>query len=165
MEQLQYVIEDSTIAELLGVRDLSNLTIEQDQKRHITPFFIWANYDIEEKYIEKLSANYLAAYVVDVAGIKNTRYNEYLLKLSEKLPVISAVGYIDAEDNYYKWSNTTQYTTLLAEYEKIQYNNIFDYKNKNDIFYIEGYSHEQAAADVASGLAKSIEELVDKVTN
>ncbi len=158
-------IESAFIREVMGVSDLTNLTVEQEQNRHVTPFIIWANYDIEEKYIEKLSANYLAAYVVDVAGIKTTRYNEYLLKLSEKLPVISAVGYIDDENNYYKWSNTTQYTTLLAEYEKIQYNNIFDYKNKNDIFYIEGYSHEQAAADVASGLAKSIEELVDKVTN
>ncbi len=150
-------IESAFIREIMGVSDLTNLTIEQEQSRHATPFFIWANYDIEEKYIDKLSANYLAAYVLDVAGVKTTRYNEYLLNLSEKLPVISAVGYIDAENNYYKWSNNTQYTTLLAEYEKIQYNNIFDYKHKNDIFYIEGYSHEQVAADVASGIAKQKE--------
>ncbi len=151
-------IESAFIREVMGVSDLTNLTIEQEQKRHATPFFIWANYDIEEKQIDKLSSNYLAAYLLDIAGVKTTKYNEYLLKLSEKLPVINAVGYIDAENNYYKWSNNTQYTTLLAEYEKIQYNNIFDYAHKNDIFYIEGYSHEQAAADVASGLAKSMDD-------
>ena len=66
----QPTIESAFIREVMGVSDLTNLTIEQEQNRHVTPFIIWANYDIEEKYIEKLSANYLAAYVVDVAGIK-----------------------------------------------------------------------------------------------
>lgn len=141
-------VESGFIAEALGVSNLLNLTLEQEQKRHITPFIIWANYDIEEKYIEKLSSNYLSSYLLDIAGVKLTSYNKYLLKLSEKLPVIDTVGYIDADNNYYKWSNNTQYTNLLKEYEKIQYNNIFDYEHKdNNIFYIEGYSAEDIAAD------------------
>ncbi len=134
-------IETEFIASLLGANNINNLTIEQDQARHITPFFIWANYDIEEKYIEKLSVNYLSSYMLDIAGVRLTEYNKYLLKLSEILPVIDTVGYIDAENNYYKWSDHSDYTQLLSEYEKVQYNNIFDSEHKdNKIFFLEGYT-------------------------
>ena len=51
----------------------------------------------------------------------------------------------------------------LEKHSILQYNNIFDYKNKNNIFYIEGYSHEQVAADVASGIAKNLERSAVKV--
>ena len=133
-------IETEFIASLLGVNSINNLSIEQEQARHITPFYIWANYDIEEKSIDKLSANYLSSYLLDIAGVKTTKYNKYLLKLSETLPVIDTVGYIDANNQYYKWSDKNEYTQMLNEYEKIQYNNMFDAKNKdNSIFFLEGY--------------------------
>lgn len=137
-------IETKFIAETLGVNDLSNLSIEQEQKRHTTPFIIWANYDIEEQYIERLSSNYLSSYVLKTAGVKLTDYNKYLIKLSEKLPVIDTVGYIDAAGTYYRWSDTSEYTGILDEYEKIQYNNIFDSENKDtDIFYLDGYRGDE----------------------
>lgn len=133
-------IETEFISSLLGVGNLNGLTIEQEQARHITPFYIWANYDIEEQYIDKLSSNYLSSYLLDIAGIKLTEYNKYLLKLSETLPVIDTVGYIDANNTYYRWSDKTEYRDILSEYEKIQYNNIFDSEHRsNDIFYFEGY--------------------------
>jgi len=136
-------IETAFISEVMGVPNLSNLTTEQEQSRHCTPFFIWANYDIEEKQIDKLSSNYLSSLVLETAGVKLTEYNKYLLKLSETLPVIDTVGYVDNQGNYYKWSDSSSYTALLDEYEKIQYNNIFDQKNVNsDIFYINGFVPE-----------------------
>lgn len=141
-------VETDFIAEVMGVDSLSSLTPEQEQSRHITPFIIWANYDIEERQIDKLSSNYLSALVLETAGIKLTEYNKYLLKLSETLPVIDTVGYIDNEDNYYKWSDVSPYSALLDEYEKVQYNNIFDRKNLNsEIFYINGYVPEETASE------------------
>lgn len=134
-------IETDFIASLLGVNNINNLTPEQEQARHATPFYIWANYDIEEKYIDKLSSNYLSSYVLDVAGVNLTEYNKYLIKLSETLPVIDTVGYIDFNNNYYKWSDKSEYSGILSEYEKIQYNAIFDSKHQNnDIFFLEGYT-------------------------
>lgn len=139
-------IETEFVASLLGVNNINNLTIEQEQSRHITPFVIWANYDIEEKYIDKLSANYLSSYVLDIAGVKLTEYNKYLLKLSETLPVIDTVGYIDLGNNYYKWSDNSEYSQMLGEYEKIQYNAIFDSEHQNnDIFFLEGYTMPEIA--------------------
>ena len=142
----QPTVETEFIAEVMGVDSLSGLSPEQEQLRHTTPFIIWANYDIEEKQIDKLSSNYLSSLVLKVAGVKLTEYNKYLLKLAETLPVIDTVGYIDNENNYYKWSDVSPYSSLLDEYEKIQYNNIFDQKNINsDIFYINGYVPEDTS--------------------
>ncbi len=136
-------IETSFIAEVMGVPNLSNLTTEQEQIRHATPFYIWANYDIEEKYIDKLSSNYLSSLVLETAGVKLTEYNKYLLKLAKTLPVIDTVGYVDNQNNYYKWSDVSPYTDLLDDYEKVQYNNIFDQQNVNsEIFYIGDYKPE-----------------------
>ena len=136
-------VESEFISELIGVNNLSDLTTEQEQSRHITPFVIWANYDIEEKNIDKLSSNYLSSLMLQTAGVRLTEYNKYLLKLSETLPVIDTVGYIDNENNFYKWSDVSPYSVLLDEYEKIQYNNIFDQENVNgNVFYLEGYQFE-----------------------
>ena len=138
-------IETDFIAEVMGVDSLSSLTPEQEQLRHVTPFFIWANYDIEEKQIDKLSANYLSSLVLETAEVKLTEYNKYLLKLSETLPVIDTVGYIDNENNYYKWSDVSPYSHLLEEYENIQYNSIFDQENiKSEVFYLDGYVPQAA---------------------
>lgn len=134
-------IETDFIAKLLGKNDLSDLTLEQEQQRHITPFYIWANYDIEEKQIDKLSSNYLSSLVLKTAGVKLTDYNKYLLNLSEKLPVIDTVGYIDAENKYYRWIDKSEYTKLLSEYEKIQYNAVFDPEHMDtSVFFINGFT-------------------------
>ncbi len=133
-------VESEFITEIMGVESLADLDAKQEHSRHCTPFFIWANYDIEEKVIDKLSSNYLSSLVLQTAGVKLTEYDKYLLKLSETLPVIDTVGYVDNQDNYYMWSDASPYTKLLNDYEKIQYNGIFDIKNlKEEIFYIDGY--------------------------
>ena len=136
-------VETEFVAEVMGVDNLSSISIEQKQSRQCTPFYIWANYDIEEQYIDKLSSNYLSSLVLKTADVKLSGYNNYLLKLAETLPVIDTVGYIDYNGMYYKWSDASPYTDLLDEYEKIQYNNIFDQKNVDkEIFYVNDFVPE-----------------------
>ena len=49
---------------------------------------------------------------------------------------------MDAEGNHYKWSDSSPYSHFLHDYERVQYNNIFDQGKVNkDIFYINGYEH------------------------
>lgn len=133
-------IETDFIEEVLGVNSLLSLNLEQEQARHATPFFIWANYDIEEREIERLSSNYLSSLVLKTAGVKLTEYNKYLLKLSELLPVIDTTGYIDHNGIYYSWNDDTEYSGILKEYERIQYNNIFDNNHTSfETFYLDDY--------------------------
>lgn len=130
-------IETQFIEEVLG-KKIDDLTYEELQKRYVTPFVIWANYDIEEKYIDKLSSNYLSTYVLKVAGVQLPTFNKYLYSLSQVLPVIDNVGYIDAEGINYSYNKASKYSTILANYEKIQYNFLFDNKNKrNELYYLD----------------------------
>ncbi len=141
-------IENEFIAEIMGVDNLNFLTPEQNQSRYCTPFFIWANYDIEEKQIDKLSVNYLSSLVLETAGIKLTGYNKYLLELAKTLPVIDTAGYIDNKGVYYKWSDASPYKSLLDDYEKVQYNNIFDQQNVDaDNFYLNGFVIEPTVTE------------------
>lgn len=127
-------IEDECVETLLGVNNLYTTTIEQQQKRYTTPFYIWANYDIPEQTIQHLSANYLSSYVMKVAGVEMPLYNQYLLKLSETLPVINAVGTIDANGHYYSIGQSP-YEDLLDAYEKVMYNHLFDEDNRHTELY------------------------------
>lgn len=133
----QPAIETPFIEGLLG-SSLDNLTIQQDQSRFVTPFVIWANYDIKEQYIDKLSSNYLSSLLLQTAGLPMTDYNKYLLQLSKTLPVIDSVGYIDADNNYYTYDKPSAYSNLLSDYNKVQNNNMFDEKKQcTDLFYLK----------------------------
>ena len=121
-------IEEDYVNSLLGVKDLYNTTLEQTQARYTTPFVIWANYDIPEETIPLLSANYLSSYVMKVAGVDMPLYNQYLLKLSETLPVINGVGIVDNTGTHYELEKNP-YSDLLDAYEKVVYNHLFDDKN------------------------------------
>ena len=112
---------------LLGVKDLYSTTLEQTQRRYTTPFVIWANYDIPEQTIPLLSANYLSSYVMKVAGVEMPLYNQYLLKLSETVPVVNGLGIMDANGVHYELGKSP-YESLLDAYEKVMYNHLFDDK-------------------------------------
>ena len=46
-------IETAYLQELLGVDSLYSMSTRQDQQRYVTPFYIWANYDIGERTVER----------------------------------------------------------------------------------------------------------------
>ena len=129
-------IENEFYEEVLG-SDLNSLTREQEQSRYVTPFVIWANYDIPEATVEKMSANYLSTLLLQTAGLELTDYNKFLASMYQQLPVIDTVGYIDTEDNYYGHDESSDYSDLLNIYSRIQYNNLIDTDNKeNQLFYL-----------------------------
>ncbi len=114
-------------------------TIMQDSSdektKYITPFVLWANYDIDEEYIDKISLNYLSMLLLDTANLQTTPYIEFLRNIRSKLPVITGNGYIDNDGNYYTFDSENEYSQLLHDYQIIQYNNVFDRKNiVNDFF-------------------------------
>lgn len=127
-------VEDEFVEALLG-GDTDDLSTEQMQKQYITPFYIWANYDIEEKTIDRLGVNYLSSYLLQIAGVELPAYNQYLLKLSETLPVINTVGVIDADGNHYALGEDTPYDDLIDDYKKVVYNLVFDEDNRCDTLY------------------------------
>ena len=75
--------------------------------------------------------------LLDNAELKTTSYIEFIRNIQEELPVITGNGYIDNEGNYYTYDVESKYSELLHKYQLVQYNNVFDSKNRiNDFFEI-----------------------------
>lgn len=125
----QPAIEGEFYEQLFG-KKLSDLTAEEMQKRYITPMVLWTNYDMEEKYLDGISANYLSTLLIDQAGLEMPYYNRFLSELYESIPVINAFGYYDTQRCYHNWSDVSDLDSLLYRYHNLQYNNVFDKKNR-----------------------------------
>lgn len=97
---------------------------------YYVPYVIWANFDIQEEdttgRLNTLSTNYFASTVFNVAGIKLTDYDRYLLDLHERIPALTALGAWDKEGSHYTSPKTSPYADSIATLEMIQYNLIFD---------------------------------------
>lgn len=105
------------------------------ERKYKVPFILWANYDIKEDDVDKISANYLSSYLLKTAGLKGTSYNQYLLDLYEEVPVINALFYIDKKDGIHYFSEENQYSKLIQDYRCVGYNDAFEKKNKRKEYY------------------------------
>ena len=102
-------------------KDYTSLTEEESESRYMVPYFIWANYDIEEAQNVDTSVNYLAANVLKAAGVPTNDYQSCLLKLKEEYPIISAV----------RTDKTAGKTSdMLNDYKLLQYYRLFDWEDK-----------------------------------
>ena len=100
-------IETDFVEEVMG-KKLEDLSLEEKQKRFVTPFVLWANYDIPEGYIDMISSNYLSTLLLQTAGLETTQYNKFLSALYKQLPVIDTTGYITADGRYYTYDDKTK---------------------------------------------------------
>lgn len=91
----QPAIEQEFLEELYG-KKIEDLSLEEKQREYIVPFMIWANYDIEEREFEKISANYLSTLLMETAGIELPQYNKFLNNLYFEYPVINVNGIINS---------------------------------------------------------------------
>ena len=105
----------------------------EEELLYTVPFFIWANYDIPEEYVELTSFNFLAGRTFQAAGIETPPYFQFLSDLNEQVAAINSQGY------YLKGSNNPAdldgtMPEMLTWYECLQYNNIFD-EDRSDVFF------------------------------
>lgn len=116
----------------------SNLTDEELMAKYQVPFFAWANYDIQEESGDKVSMNYLSAYIFDKLGINLTKYQQFLLDVYEQVPVMNSLGYWGEDGNYYTYEDKdSPYYDVINEYRCVQYNNMHDKGNRlNSMFYL-----------------------------
>lgn len=112
-------------------------TLDEQMLKYTVPFFIWANYDIEEYTLEQTSLNYLAGHLLDAAGIELPPYYQFLRDTEETIPAINAFGYYSKAQGRLLPLDEAQGEEAEAiwRYECVQYNNMFDSKNRNRIFF------------------------------
>lgn len=129
----QPYVEDEFYSSLLSQKYEDINSKEAAENKYITPFMIWANYDIDTsayKNLTDISANYLASLVLDVAEIQKTPYLQFLDELREEIPIITGNGYMDKTGSYHDFSEENEYTKLIENYHYLQFNNMFDNSNK-----------------------------------
>ncbi|MCD8051505.1 MAG: LTA synthase family protein [Clostridiales bacterium] len=113
--------------EKLYGKDLDDRTIAEVEQQYVVPFFIWANYDIDEAQDVMISTNYLGALLAQVSNYPTTGYMDFLANLYEEIPVIGRVGYITADGTVVEDAEDLPEETqaLLAQYEMLSYYNLF----------------------------------------
>lgn len=116
---------DSVVNPVLKLNDTSSssLSAEEEALRYQVPFFIWANYDIDEESGLNISANYLASRTLDAAGLPKPGYFSFLSELEKQAPVISA-NHVSLSDGTF--SSADDQDELLREYKTFQYHQLFD---------------------------------------
>jgi len=124
---------------------------------YYVPYVIWANFDIEEydglipwntkasdtekwnySMINKLSTNYAATYVMNLAGVKLSVYDRYLMNLHKDVPAITAIGVWDKDGIPYNSAAESPMAEQLHGLEIIQYNLVFDEDNCLKEYYLPG---------------------------
>jgi phosphoglycerol transferase MdoB-like AlkP superfamily enzyme len=127
-------LDEAFYAEIAG-EDTTSLNAWQN--RYKVPFFVWANYDMAEKTVECTSLNYLSTYVYEAAGISMPAYNRFLADMETHIPAINANGFYSKNaQGYLPFSEASaEEKVWLQRYEQLQYNSLFDQKQRNEIFF------------------------------
>jgi phosphoglycerol transferase MdoB-like AlkP superfamily enzyme len=108
--------------EALYGKPLSERTTEEVMQQYAVPFFIWANYDIEERQDVIISPNYLGVLTAQVAGLPLTGFMNFLAQMYEALPAITPVGIITEDGAYLKREELDQEgQEWLRKYELLNY--------------------------------------------
>jgi hypothetical protein len=132
----QPFIEDAFYEEVMG-KKITELSDEENQKRYITRFILHANYDIPSGWIDAISVNYLSTLLAENTGTELTPYQKFSQAMYAKMPVVTALGCLDTEGNYFQADEETPYTADLNLWRELAYNNLQDRTSlQKDLFWI-----------------------------
>ena len=113
--------------EVLYGKKLSERTTEEVMQQYAVPFFIWANYDIEEQEDVVISPNYLGVLTAQMAGLPLTGYMNFLSQMYEVLPAITPVGFVTADGQFVEEEELNEeQQAWLDTYEILNYCGMVD---------------------------------------
>lgn len=117
----QPVLEDEFYEDIFA----GNGKSEQENllNKYKTPFWIWANYDIEEQENIEISLNYLGGLLFETAGLPKSDYMQYVSEVGKEYPVLTVKGYKDEKGTFY---TSEELPDKLKEYKMVQYYYVFD---------------------------------------
>lgn len=129
--------EPGMIRQLYG-KDLESL--DERELMYEIPYFIWANYDIEERRPELTSINYLSNLLLETAGLPLSPYNRFLKDVQETIPAINAFGYYSRSEGRFQTLEEArgEEAQALLDYETLQYNAVYDKKGRSEFFFPVG---------------------------
>ena len=109
---------------------------ETKQLYYATPFFIWANYPLDDANTSDMmiSTNYLGEYMLELAGCRLTAYQQYLHDLRSEIPAFSAFTYYGSDQQFHEYGSDPEVDNKIRLYDCLQYAEIFDNSALTDFF-------------------------------
>lgn len=105
---------------------------EKTALKHIVPYVIIANYDIDIANQGDFGSNYLSAVLLDVLGLPISQYYKFLLQAKSVCPIISE--YVVSDPEALNSGNEAVITEILNDYRAFQYDSMFDKKKTEEVF-------------------------------
>ena len=129
---------DDSVENALMARNTEESSLAKSQKKYMTQYFIWANYDTGFKYTasDVVSANYLGILTRKAAGCKLSAFENYLLAQMEEIPAMNRFGYLADDGEWHSYDEENKYSHWFKNYELIQYNNLFDVEENQELFHV-----------------------------
>lgn len=127
-------LDEAFYGELTGEAEES---LDTQQDKHKVPFFVWTNYDSEERYVSCTSLNFLSSYAYEAAGIPLPSYQRFLSEMEQAIPAINANGFYSLRTGaYLSFDEADSEEQLwLNAYEQLQYNSLLDSEKRNSTFF------------------------------
>lgn len=134
IEYFSNVDEDTVIAfvgdhepnvSVVGEGVAMKKVVPEEIHDYYVPFFVWTNYETENKEDMLISANYFSLIVKEKANIGLNGFDLFRKKLMESYPVITSHIIIDKDNKTFVYDSENVPDTL-KEYLYIEYKRLFD---------------------------------------
>ena len=132
-------LNNSLFRAIYGVDSLDERTTEEVLQQYSVPFFIWANFDIEEQQDVTIGSSFLGVLGARYAGYPATGYMQFLSELNETFTAITPVGIMLQDGTVVSDRSelTQEQQELVTQYEYLQYYNLFA-EDAEDGFFFAG---------------------------
>lgn len=128
-------------------------------KKHMVPFFFWANYDIPAQTDVHTSINYLAPMLLDTLGLPMSGYQSHLLEQRKVWPVVSVKGIFDYTGKYHKPQEALENSGMLRSYQDLTINHTVDWQGTLPGFFsLGGANDDSKAAEESTPVAAASED-------
>ena len=127
----QPLMGDNFYQSILDGQNLSDG--EQNLRKYMVPYIIWANYDIDWEEYGDMSANYLPAALLECAGLELPPFYQFLLELHREYPVLTKRGCLDKNGNLTDIRDIWD-TEPIRAYRMMQYHQLYVKNYRRDIF-------------------------------
>ena len=97
---------------------------------------IWSNQSNESITIDHISVNYFSSLILETAGIPLPAYNQFLMDVYQKFPIIAGdYLYSSEKEEYISYEELNdEDKKLITSYEGFVYNALCDDRNRLPVF-------------------------------
>lgn len=116
--------------------DAPDDSLDEREKEYMVPYLIWTNYASPAQTPPLTSLNYLGNSVYAAAGLPLPAYNQVLLQYQRVVPVLNSQGYYSADAGRFLplAEASGEEAAALRQYWQLEYNALFDVKNRLPMF-------------------------------